>query len=267
MPITPPIIQFKRGLRSNLPGLAAGEPGFTTDRYELWIGLDGNPNNNKFFGSDRYWQRESNAIGGGIRFYEGTDNGTHRIILKAPNTLDFPDQTYTLPSDPIKDWILATDEYGNWFWTNELKNTTISGEVTINTGSVSIGNTFAKFDTEIFDISSRIFNVGLAVTSPNNTTWDLAVLFNYYKSGSKYRSGIFWDDSAGRIGIASHIQFINNEFGTSDSSPIIDTSSLNWAPVEIGSLWVNDCSGQSQVISCTNSERTLENISIDCGSY
>jgi hypothetical protein len=35
-----PVLQFKRGIFSNLPGLRAGEPGFTTDSYELYVGID-----------------------------------------------------------------------------------------------------------------------------------------------------------------------------------------------------------------------------------
>ena len=34
-----PVLQFKRGLLANLPGLRAGEPGFTTDSYDLYVGL------------------------------------------------------------------------------------------------------------------------------------------------------------------------------------------------------------------------------------
>ena len=49
-----PVLQFKRGLLTNLPGLRAGEPGFTTDSYDLYVGIDSTSNNNKFFGSHRY---------------------------------------------------------------------------------------------------------------------------------------------------------------------------------------------------------------------
>jgi hypothetical protein len=35
-----PTIQFKRGLFVNLPGLKAGEPGFTTDTTDLYIGIN-----------------------------------------------------------------------------------------------------------------------------------------------------------------------------------------------------------------------------------
>jgi hypothetical protein len=50
----------------------------------------------------------------------------------------------------------------------------------------------------------------------------------------------------------------------------VDTPQLTvttFAPIEIASLFVNDCAGASQVISCTGAERFLENITIDCGSF
>ena len=46
-----PVLQFKRGAFNDLPALKAGEPGFTTDKYDLYVGLDNNSANNKFFGS------------------------------------------------------------------------------------------------------------------------------------------------------------------------------------------------------------------------
>ena len=53
-----PIIQFKRGAFTNLPGLRAGEPGFTTDKYDLFVGISSDVSSNQFFGSGRYWSRE-----------------------------------------------------------------------------------------------------------------------------------------------------------------------------------------------------------------
>ena len=100
-----------------------------------------------------------------------------------------------------------------------------------------------------------------------DTTWDLGVLFNYYKSGTRYRSGIFWDDSTGRIGISSNVSVINNEFGSGDGDPVIDTTSVIYAPLVLSELWVSDCAGESVTITCGDSERTLENISIDGGFY
>ena len=45
-----PVLQFKRGQFSNLPGLRAGEPGFTTDKFDLYVGIDSTTSSNKFFG-------------------------------------------------------------------------------------------------------------------------------------------------------------------------------------------------------------------------
>ena len=82
-----PTIQFKRGQASNV-GLAsfkAGEPGFTTDKYDFYIGLDGNHNNQKFFGSSRYWEREDGSSAAQLKFVD--KNGSNSINFQAPNTL------------------------------------------------------------------------------------------------------------------------------------------------------------------------------------
>ena len=61
--MTSPTLQFKRGNYVNLPGLRAGEPAITTDTYELYVGIDSTTGNNKFFGSHRYWTRETSSTG------------------------------------------------------------------------------------------------------------------------------------------------------------------------------------------------------------
>lgn len=267
-----PEIQFKRGSYANLPGLKPGEPGITTDTRDFYIGYDGTLFGNRFFGSDRYWRKESSGSGGGINLFEDTDNGSNFIGLRAPSNVPTSFRYY-LPPAAINDYILSTDGDGNLFWTNEIVDPTFTGEATVSgdlilSGNISVGGTSATFNTEIFDTQARIFNIGFSTTStPSNTSWDLGVLFNYYKSGTRYRSGIFWDDSTGRIGISSNVSLINNEFGSGVNDPIIDTSSVVYAPLVISKLWVSDCVGESEVITCADSERTLENISIDGGFY
>ena len=91
-----PTLQFKRGLFTNLPGLKAGEPGFTTDFFELYVGIDSTTNNNKFLGSHRYWTKGTASTGSGVNFVEGTSNGSDFITLKAPDTLAGI-VTFTLP--------------------------------------------------------------------------------------------------------------------------------------------------------------------------
>ena len=67
-----PVLQFKRGPSANI-GVAsfkAGEPGFTTDKYDFYIGLDGTSANQKFRGSSRYCNKESATTGYEVRILE-----------------------------------------------------------------------------------------------------------------------------------------------------------------------------------------------------
>jgi len=84
---------------------------------------------------------------------------------------------------------------------------------------------------------------------------DLGVLFNYY-SGTAKKAAVYWDDSTSRVVLSDDV---------SESSGVLTAASH--AAVEIGALWVNDCAGQTQVISCSGSTRSLENITIDGGTF
>jgi len=112
-----PILQFKRGVVANLPGLRAGEPGFTTDSYELYVGVNSTTQENKFFGSHRYWTRETTSTGSGLNLVEGTSNGSDFITLKSPNTLAGI-VTYTFPASPVASNILTTDANGVLSWSS-----------------------------------------------------------------------------------------------------------------------------------------------------
>jgi hypothetical protein len=84
---------------------------------------------------------------------------------------------------------------------------------------------------------------------------DIGILFNYYTDSAK-KAGVYWDDSTSRIAVASVV---------TESSGVLTASTMG--ALELGSLWVNDCAGTSQVINCSGTTRTLENISIDGGSF
>lgn len=108
-----PVIQFKRGLLANLPGLRVGEPGFTTDAYDLYVGIDSTTNNNQFVGSGRYWSVNTNTVGSGVKLVEGTDNGTNAVTLKSPNSLA-ASYTLTMPADDGNaNDVLVSDGSGN----------------------------------------------------------------------------------------------------------------------------------------------------------
>jgi hypothetical protein len=89
-----PTLKFKRGALAELPTLAVGEPGFTTDKYQLYIG---SPSGNQLIGGGNFWNLESNTEGGGLKLYEATNNGTNYVELQAPNALG-SNLELTLPS-------------------------------------------------------------------------------------------------------------------------------------------------------------------------
>jgi len=137
----------------------------------------------------------------------------------------------------------------------------ISTNLTVN-GNLIVTGDRTEVNTETLLVEDQLIEVGLINSGGNlvppstTTSHDLGVLFHYF-SGSAKKAALFWDNSASRIAVASSI--------TENAGPEI--ANISYAGFEIGSLWVNDCQGQSQVISCTGSERFLENITIDAGSF
>jgi hypothetical protein len=131
-----PILQFKRGVVANLPGLRAGEPALTTDTFDLYVGIDSTTNNNKFFGSHRYWTRETETTGSGIRFVERTDGGSNYIELKAPDTALASNVTYVLPgSQGSSSTVLINDGSGNLSWGSGSSNSVFTGITTFSDGT------------------------------------------------------------------------------------------------------------------------------------
>ena len=110
-----PVIQFKRGNLANLPGLQAGEPAFTTDTFDLFVGLTSSTDANKFFGSHRYWNKESTTSGSSVNLVEGTSNGSNYISLKSPDSLAGI-TTYTFPATAVDGYFLKTNADGQLSW-------------------------------------------------------------------------------------------------------------------------------------------------------
>ena len=138
-----PVLQFKRGAFSNLPALKAGEPGFTTDKYDFYIGLDNTLSNNKFFGSTRYWLKETATTGSGLNLVEGTNNGEDYITIQSPASLAGI-VTYTLPgTQGAVNTLLKNDGTGSLSWSASidnltLTNTTLTGITTVNGTSLDV---------------------------------------------------------------------------------------------------------------------------------
>ena len=149
-----PILQFKRGAFVNLPGLRAGEPALTSDTFDLYVGIDSTTNNNKFFGSHRYWTRETATTGSGIRFVERTDGGSNYIELKAPNTALASNVTYALPgTQGGSSTVLTNDGSGNLSWSSGSANPIFSGIATFTDGT---DNTLGNADTGAVQIDGGL---------------------------------------------------------------------------------------------------------------
>ena len=119
-------IRFKRGNFANLPALGPGEPAFTLDTNEFYVGLNSTTDGNKFFGSHRYWTRETGTTGSGINLVEGTDNGSAFLTLRAPGALAGI-TTFTFPAvDGSANNILVTDGSGNLSFTNDINISSIN---------------------------------------------------------------------------------------------------------------------------------------------
>ena len=128
-----PVLQVKRGALSNLPGLKAGEPAFTTDTFDFFVGIDSTTNNNKFVGSHRYWTKETSTTGSGLRFVERTDGGSNYIELKAPDTALAGNVTLVLPATQGgNNTVLTNDGSGNLSWGSGSSNATFTGITTFS---------------------------------------------------------------------------------------------------------------------------------------
>lgn len=167
-----PTLQFKRGILANLPGLKAGEPGFTTDSYDLYVGIDSTTTNNQFVGSGRYWSVNSATKGGGVNLVEGTDNGTSFLTLKSPDALAGI-VTFVMPgTDGSANDILKTDGAGNLsFGAPASSSFTLAADSgandTFNTGETL---TFTGGD----GIDTSVSNNAITITASDITTTQIA---------------------------------------------------------------------------------------------
>jgi hypothetical protein len=132
-----PVIQFKRGAFANLPGLQAGEPALTTDTFELYVGIDSTTNNNKFFGSHRYWGRENGTDALKLKLVD--KNGSNYVAVKSPDTLAGI-VTYTLPGTINDGYFLKTNASGVLSWEQVVSNINIAAD-TGTPDNVSTGAT------------------------------------------------------------------------------------------------------------------------------
>jgi hypothetical protein len=163
-----PILQFKRGLLTNLPGLRAGEPGFTTDSYELYVGIDSTTSNNKFFGSHRYWTREDTTTGSSVNLVEGSNNGSNYVALKSPDTLA-ANLTYTLPgTDGSSGHVLSTNGSGSLSFIDTASSTETLTNKTFDVNGT--GNSLSNVEVADFAATAIVLESEGIGSNDNDTT-------------------------------------------------------------------------------------------------
>lgn len=128
-----PVIQFKRGsagIAGTVPALRPGEPAFSTNNFDFFIGFDTSSSGNKFFGSHRYWDRENGTTSLGLNLVD--KDGSKFIQIKSPNTIIGAGYTLTLPpTQGTQSTVLTNDGSGNLSWSSGSLNAEFSGITTI----------------------------------------------------------------------------------------------------------------------------------------
>ena len=153
-----PVLKFKRGKLVELPALAVGEPGFTTDKYDLYLGSS---DGNKFVGSGRFWSTETATTGSGVYFFEATDNGTNTTLIQSPASLA-SNLTYTLPSaQGNANSVLTNDGSGGLSWGAGSANSVLTGVTTVQ-GSLDV-----EADSEFSGIATFSSTVEFTDTTDN----------------------------------------------------------------------------------------------------
>ena len=129
-------------------------------------------------------------------------------------------------------------------------NLTVAGNLIVNGSTTQVNTSQTTIEDQLLELGMVD---GSAPSSDLNK--DIGVIFNYYTSSAK-KAAVFWDDSTSRIVVAAEV---------SESTGVLTNSSAG--ALEVGSLYVNDCAGNTQVINCSGTTRSLENISVDGGSF
>lgn len=182
-----PVIQFKRGTYAALPALFPGEPGFTTDKYDLYVGYNNTLGGNKFFGSNRYWTREDGIESAYLNLVDR--DGSNKISLKSPDILSGV-STYTFPQSPVNGGILQTDANGNLSWSSALSNPNLTSLYVsgIATMQSEVRMTFGLDSTDK-DTGSLVLEGGVGIEKSLNVGSNFSVLgFSTFSSTVKITS-------------------------------------------------------------------------------
>jgi hypothetical protein len=181
-------------------------------------------------------------------------------------TVGLPDAVVvgtSLSAPTVRANIIQSQNTGATAITINANDVTIADDLTVG-GNLYVNGSTTQVNTSAITVEDRTIELGVVDGSaPSSaTTWDLGVLFNYYTDAAK-KSAVIWEQGDSRFKFASVLGADSN--GTNNNTPQLTVTTF--APIEVGALWITDCAGTSQVISCTGTERFLENITVDAGTF
>ena len=144
--------------------------------------------------------------------------------------------------------IVISDSSGNVSMASSL---TVAGNLTVNGTTTQVNTTQMTVEDTLIQLQMVD---GSAPGSDTNK--DVGILLNYYTDSAK-KAAMFWDDSAARIAFAAEATETSGVLG-----------SITYSTIEAAGLVISDSTGTGEdVISVDGSNRVLENILIDCGSF
>jgi len=196
----------------------------------------------------------------------GTANEVETSVSAQTITVGLPNAVVvgtSLSAPTLRSGTIQSSSTGATAITITDNDVTVADDLTVQ-GNLYVNGNTTQVNTASLTVEDRTIDLGIVngAAPSTGTTWDLGVLFNYY-SGSAKKSAVIWEHGDSRFKFASILD--SDTEGTTTTTPQLTVNT--YAPIEIGSLWVTDCAGTSQVISCTGSTRNLENITIDAGTF
>ena len=236
------VIQIKRsaGVAAPTTGdLAEGELAYSEDRtgngagavlYIESIASDGTTAvidkiGGKYYTNtvDELLTPATSSVGGAVEFFEGTGNGSNKIVMKAPNAIT-SDLTYTLPVSPTNGYFLQTDGSGNLTWASVVSSFTISdNQGTPNTDVFNTGETltFAGTANQIVTTVSNN-QVAFALATDVSITGDVTVGGNDIKMSGGTTALTF--SGSGDVTVAGDLQVSGNDIKMSGGTTAITMS-------------------------------------------
>jgi hypothetical protein len=195
----------------------------------------------------------------------GTANEIETSASGQTITVGLPDAVVvgtSLSAPTVRANIIQSQNTGATVFTLTADDAQVAGDFTVG-GNLYVNGNTTQINTTSLTVEDRTIQLGMVdgAAPSTATTWDLGVLFNYYTDSAK-QSAVVWEHADARFKFGS---VISDGGGTGNDNPQITVSTF--APIEVSALWVTDCAGTSQVISCTGSTRYLENITVDAGTF